>query len=92
MIKVCLADNYPVVHFGVKSYFKDHAEISLVANVGGFLMIRDILQTKDIDVLILDLELEGLSSIFEVKSILKTFQRQNYNIQWSFRDLCAKCY
>jgi hypothetical protein len=45
----------------VKSYFKDHAEISLVANVG-FLMIRDILQTKDIDVLILDLELEGLSS------------------------------
>jgi hypothetical protein len=38
-------------------------------------MIRDILQTKDIDVLILDLELEGLSSIF-VKSILKTFQRQ----------------
>jgi hypothetical protein len=49
----------------VKSYFKDHAEISLVANVGNFLMI-DILQTKDIDVLILDLELEGLSSIFEV--------------------------
>jgi DNA-binding NarL/FixJ family response regulator len=76
MIKVCLADNYPVVHFGVKSYFKDHAEISLVANVGNFLMIRDILQTKDIDVLILDLELKGLSSIFEVKSILKIFQRQ----------------
>jgi hypothetical protein len=39
-------------------------------------MIRDILQTKEIDVLILDLELEGLSSIFEVKSILKNFQRQ----------------
>jgi DNA-binding NarL/FixJ family response regulator len=39
-------------------------------------MIRDILQTKEIDVLILDLELEGLSSIFEVKSILKIFQRQ----------------
>jgi hypothetical protein len=56
MIKVCLADNYPVVHW-VKSYFKDHAEISLVANVGNFLMIRDILQTKEIDVLILDLEL-----------------------------------
>jgi hypothetical protein len=58
----------------VKSYFKDHAEISLVANVGNFLMIRDILQTKEIDVLILDLELEGLSSIFEVKSILKNFR------------------
>ena len=26
MINVCLADNYPVVHYGVKSYFKDHPE------------------------------------------------------------------
>jgi len=75
MIKVCIADNYPVVHFGVKSYFKDHAEISIVANVGNFLMVRDILLTKDIDVLVLDLELEGLSSIFEVKSILKSFPK-----------------
>ena len=57
MIKVCFADNYPVVHFGVKSYFKDHAEISIVANVGSFLMIRDILLTKEVDVLVLDLEL-----------------------------------
>jgi len=75
MIKVCIADNFPVVHFGVKSYFKDHAEISIVANVGNFLMVRDILLTKDIDVLVLDLELEGLSSIFEVKSILKSFPK-----------------
>ena len=75
MIKVCIADNYPVVRFGVKSYFKDNAEISLVANVGNFLMVRDILQTKEIDVLILDLELEGLASIFEVKALLKNFPK-----------------
>ncbi|MBP4140663.1 response regulator transcription factor [Flavobacterium sp. I-SCBP12n] len=75
MIKVCIADNYPVVHFGVKSYFKDNADISIVANVGNFLMVRDILQTKDIDVLVIDLELEGLSSIFEVKALLKNFPK-----------------
>ncbi|CAH0336879.1 LuxR family two component transcriptional regulator [Flavobacterium tiangeerense] len=75
MIKVCIADNYPVVHFGVKSYFKDNADISIVANVGNFLMVRDILQTKDIDVLVLDLDLEGLSSIFEIKTILKDFPK-----------------
>jgi DNA-binding NarL/FixJ family response regulator len=69
----------------VKSYFKDHAEISLVANVGNFLMIRDILQTKDIDVLILDLELEGLSSIFEVKSILKNFPKKLYSVVFQNR-------
>ena len=75
MIKVCIADNFPVVHFGVKSYFKDNADISIVANVGNFLMVRDLLQTKDIDVLVLDLELEGLSSIFEVKAVLKNFPK-----------------
>ena len=75
MIKVCIADNFPVVHFGVKYYFKDNAEISIVANVGNFLMVRDILLTKEIDVLVLDLELEGLSSIFEVKALLKTFPK-----------------
>ncbi len=89
MIKVCLADNHPVVHFGVKSYFKDHSEISIVANVGNFIMVRDILLTKEIDVLIIDLELEGLSSIFEVKSILKNFPKTKIII---FSDLSEQIY
>jgi two-component system, NarL family, response regulator, fimbrial Z protein, FimZ len=75
MIKVCVADNFPVVHFGVKSYFKDHSDISIVANIGNFSMLNEILQTKEIDVLLLDLELEGLTSIFEVKSMLKEFPK-----------------
>ncbi len=89
MIKVCLADNHPVVHFGVKSYFKDHSEISIVANVGNFVMVKDILQTKEIDILILDLELEGLSSIFEVKSIMKNFPKTKIII---FSDLSEQIY
>ncbi|MEZ0130232.1 response regulator [Flavobacterium sp. LBUM151] len=89
MIKVCLADNHPVTHFGVKSYFKDHDQISIVANVGNFSMVRDILQTKEIDILILDLELEGLSSIFEVKSILKNFPKTKIVI---FSDLAEQMY
>lgn len=89
MIKVCLADNHPVVHFGVKSYFKDHDDISIVANVGNFMMVRDILLTKEIDVLILDLELDGLSSIFEVKNILKNFPKTKIII---FSNLSEQIY
>ncbi len=89
MIKVCLADSHPVVHFGVKSYFKDHDSISIAANVGSFLMIRDILLTKEVDVLILDLEMEGLSSIFEVKSILKNFPKTKIII---YSDLSEQVY
>ena len=75
MIAVCVADNFPVVHFGVKSYFKENADISIVANIGNFSMLNEILQTKDIDVLLLDLQLEGLTSIFEVKTLLKDFPK-----------------
>lgn len=89
MIKVCLADSHPVVHFGVKSYFKDHDSISIAANVGSFLMIRDILLTKEIDILILDLEIEGLASIFEVKSILKNFPKTKIII---YSDLSEQVY
>jgi len=71
MINVCIADNFPVVHFGIKSYFKEHAEISIVSNIGNFSMIQDALKTKKIDILILDLELNGLSSIFDIKATLK---------------------
>jgi DNA-binding NarL/FixJ family response regulator len=73
MIKVFVADNFPVVHYGIKSFFKDHSDISIVANIGNFSMLKEILQSKEIDVLLLDLELEGLKSIFEVKAILKEF-------------------
>ncbi len=73
MISVCLADNYPVVHYGVKAYFKDHSEISVVSNVGSFFMIPDALRNKPIDVLVIDLELDGLKSIYELKAIIKNF-------------------
>jgi DNA-binding NarL/FixJ family response regulator len=75
MITVCVADNFPVVHFGVKSYFKEHSEIAIVANIGNFSMLNEILQIKEVDVLLLDLQLEGLTSIFEVKTLLKEFPK-----------------
>lgn len=89
MIKVCFADNYPVVHFGVKSYFKDSSEISIVANVGNFSMIEDVIQTKNIDVLVLDLDLEGLASILEVKALIKTYPNTKIII---FSSLSAQMY
>ena len=75
MINVCIADNFPVVHFGMKAYFKDHPEIIISSNVGNFFMVSDALRNKEIDVLIIDLELEGLKSIYEIKSIIKIFPK-----------------
>lgn len=73
MIKIGLADNQPVVQYGIKSYFKDHADISLVGIVANFDMVEELLKRKQLDVLLLDLELEGLSSINLIKNLLKDF-------------------
>ncbi|GAA4036409.1 response regulator transcription factor [Flavobacterium cheonhonense] len=59
----------------MKAYFKDHPEISIVSNVGNFFMVPDALRNKEIDVLIIDLELEGLKSIYEIKSIIRNFPK-----------------
>lgn len=77
MINVCLADNFPVVHFGVKSYFKDHPEVSVVSNVGNFSMVSNALKNKNIDVLVIDLEIDGLKSIFDLKEIVRAFPSTN---------------
>jgi DNA-binding NarL/FixJ family response regulator len=73
MISVCLADSLPVVHYGVKSYFKDHPGINITSQIGSFLMVQDALKNKIVDVLIIDLELYGLNSIYELKAIIKSF-------------------
>ena len=89
MIKVCLADNSPVVHFGVKSYFKEHIDIGIVANVGNFAMVKDVLNTKDINVLVMDLELNGLSSVYDIKVLLKEYPKTKIII---FSNLAEKMY
>jgi two-component system response regulator FimZ (fimbrial Z protein) len=86
MITVCLADNYPVVHFGIKSYFKDHPEIDVVSNVGNFFMVPDALRNKEIDVLVIDLEIDGLKSIFELKAIVKSFPKTKVLIFTSLNE------
>lgn len=70
MIKVCLADNYPVIHHGVKSFFKEHKEIDIVVNVGNFKLTKEILNSYTIDVLVIDLNLDGLASVLDIRSII----------------------
>lgn len=73
MIKLCLADNHPVVHYGMKTFFKDNAEISFVGVVNNLDSLIDVLSKKTVDVAVVDLELDGLTSISAVKSLVKEF-------------------
>ena len=71
MIKVCIADNHPVVHFGIKSYLKDHPKITIAGSLDNFAAATELIKSKHIDVLIIDLDLKGLLSINNIKALIK---------------------
>lgn len=75
MIRVCIADNQPVVYFGIKSYFSHHSKISITDHFDDFSSVLDDLKNKNTDVLVLDLELDGLNSINLVKSLIRDFPK-----------------
>ncbi|HLN96289.1 MAG TPA: response regulator transcription factor [Flavobacterium sp.] len=73
-IQICTADNQPVVHCGLKSYFANHPEISISSQVYHFDDVREILRTRPTDILVIDLELAGLTTITALKATIKEFK------------------
>lgn len=89
MIKVTIADNQPVVHFGIKSYFKNHSKINIVGQYDNFSSVTSLLKNRNIDVLVLDLELEGLVSMISLKTLIKDFPKTKVII---FSNLSEQIY
>lgn len=73
MITVCLADNSPVVHLGIQTYFNNNSSIKIVHNVSNFDDLQSKLEDKLVDCVILDVELEGLNSILKIKALLQEY-------------------
>ena len=73
MIKVCIADSLPVVSYGLQSYFKGNSKIEIVAVARNLESLLQELNSKKVAILLLDVELVGLSSIREIKSLLKDY-------------------
>ena len=71
MIKTCVADNIPTIHFGIKHFFKNHNKIKVVSNVSDFESLSNALLLHSIDVLILDLDLNDLNSLNDIKGIVQ---------------------
>lgn len=73
MIKLCVADNAPVIAFGIHSYFKNHTDIVCVSIAKNVAQLLQELQSQEINLLLLDLELEGFTSLRNLKSLLNDY-------------------
>lgn len=70
MITVCLADNSPVVHLGVQTYFRNNAAIRIAEIVTNFDDLVTKIEDSPVDCLIIEAELQGLNSILKIKKLL----------------------
>ncbi len=73
MIKVCIADSFPVVAHGLQSYFYGNSKFEVIASVRNLESLLQVLNNKPCSILVLDIELDGLSSIRDVKSLIKDY-------------------
>ena len=73
MIKICIADNQPVVLQGVKSFFKENLQFDVAYHAQNLTELLDLLQSKKINIVVIDIELEGLSSIRDIKALIEDF-------------------
>lgn len=73
MTRVCIADSFPIVTSGIESYFQGNSKIEIVAKSNNSESLLNELNAKKIDILILEIALDGLSSIKDIKRLLKDF-------------------
>lgn len=73
MIKICVADNNPVIYQGIKSYLKDSVDFDVIGHVSSLEDLHELLDNKVVHLVILDIELTGLSSIRDVKILVKDY-------------------
>jgi DNA-binding NarL/FixJ family response regulator len=73
MIRVCIADSFPVVTNGIQSYFQGNSKIEIVSKPNNFDLLLHELNTLKINILILEIELEGLSSIKDLKRLTNNY-------------------
>jgi DNA-binding NarL/FixJ family response regulator len=75
MIRICLADNHPVVLNGLTSYYENNSQVKIVNAVNSLGALLPILQANAVDILILEMELKGLNSIRDIKQLIEDFPK-----------------
>ncbi len=80
MFKICVADNHPVIYQGIKSSLKDSVDFDVIGHVTSLDDLHEFLDNKVVHLVVLDVELNGLSSIRDVKILVKEFSSTKFFI------------
>ena len=80
MIKIVIADPHPIIYKGVKSFFRNSTEISVIGKTINFLELLNFLESKKIDIVLLEMDLPGLDGLQVIKPLKERFHYVNFLI------------
>lgn len=86
MIRVFVADPHPIIHKGLKAVFRNSNEISVVGKGLCYLDMFDYLNSKKVDVVILELELPGFEEIRTLRRLKDQYSNVRFLIFTSLSE------
>lgn len=86
MITICFADNSPIVHQGMKTFFSESKTCKVETFVKNYDELQKALSKGKFNTVILDVELNGLNSIINVKALVKNNPETNFIIFTNVSD------
>lgn len=86
MIRVFIADPHPIIHKGLKAVFRNSNEISIVGKGLRYLDMLDFLNSKKVDVVILELELPGFEEIRTLRRLKDQYNNVRFLIFTSLSE------
>jgi len=86
MIRVFVADPHPIIHKGLKAVFRNSNEISIVGKGLCYLDMLDYLNSKKVDVVILELELPGFEEIRTLRRLKDQYSNVRFLIFTSLSE------
>jgi DNA-binding NarL/FixJ family response regulator len=86
MIRVFVADPHPIIHKGLKAVFRNSNEISIVGKGLRHLDMLDYLNSKKVDVVILELELPGFEEIRTLRRLKDQYSNVRFLIFTSLSE------
>jgi DNA-binding NarL/FixJ family response regulator len=73
MIKVCVADNHPIVIYGLQKYFENNKQITINHQVSSFFEVIESFRKENSDILMIDLELTDFANVKMIRTIFTEF-------------------
>ena len=86
MIRVFIADAHPIVHKGLKAVFRNSSEISIVGKGLHYTDILDCLNSNNVDIVILELELPGFEEIRTLRRLKDQYSNVSFLIFTSLSE------